>query len=194
MVPAPEERAQVLNLANAITMLRVLLIPLQAWLIHGGRYGVALALFIVSALSDFADGLIARLLDTRTRFGAIADPLADKLTMLALVLMLAWRQALPWWFAGLVIGRDLVIVAGALCYHLFIGKVEMSPTLFSKLNTALQFALLAGVLAAAAGVLPGGDWLDALVYLTAATVVVSGVQYVVDWSLRAGRAQRPHRS
>ena len=173
------------QLPNAITVLRAALIPLQAWLLLRGDYGLAFALFVVSGLSDLADGWIARRFDLRTRFGAIADPLADKITMLTVALLLATQGWLPWWFALLVVGRDLLIVAGACAYHFTIGTVEMAPSWISKINTSLQFVLLAGVLAVAAGHLDDGPWLGALLYLTAGTIVASGASYVLSWSRKA---------
>jgi phosphatidylglycerophosphate synthase len=121
-----------------------------------------LPLFIASALSDFADGAIARRWNLRTRFGAVADPLADKLTMITVTVLLAVQQALPWWFALAVVVRDALIVGGALAYHVLVGRVEMAPSRVSKLNTALEFLLLIGVLAVGAGHLPGGAWLQGL--------------------------------
>jgi cardiolipin synthase len=178
------------HLPNAITVLRAALIPLLAWLLLERDYGTAFLLFAASGLSDLADGWIARRFDYRTRFGAIADPLADKLTMLTVAVALAAQGWLPYWFALLVVGRDFVIVAGAATYHFTIGEVEVAPSVISKLNTALEFVFLAGVLALAAGHLGDGPWHTALLYATAATVVASGGSYVVVWSRRAMRARR----
>jgi cardiolipin synthase len=179
------------HLPNAITVLRAALIPLQAWLLVQGDYAAAFLLFVASGLSDLADGWIARRFDLRTRFGAVADPLADKLTMLTVAVLLAMQGWLPWWFTLLVVGRDLVIVAGATVYHFAIGEVEMAPSWISKLNTALEFIFLAGVLALAAGHLGDGPWRPALLYVTAATIVASGASYVVVWSRKAMRGRDP---
>jgi len=178
------------HLPNAITVLRAALIPWLAWLLVQGDYATAFLLFVASGLSDFADGWIARRFDLRTRFGAIADPLADKLTMLTVAVLLAMQGWLPWWFTLLVVGRDVVIVAGATAYHFTVGEVEMAPTWISKLNTVLEFAFLAGVLARAAGYLDDGAWYPALLYATAATIVASGASYVIVWSRKATQARR----
>ncbi len=183
-----------LNLPNAITVLRGLLIPAIAWLLVQQEYPWAFWLFVACALGDLADGLIARGWNLRTRFGAIADPLADKLTMLTVTVLLAWLQWLPWWFAAAVIARDTVIVGGALAYHFLVGHVDMAPTRLSKLNTAFEFSLLAAVLAFAAGYLDDGPWLALMLYATLATIVLSGAQYVVQWSVRAVRARRAVRA
>ena len=174
-------------LANLVTLARFPLIPVIAYAMLEGHFRVATLVLVLSAVTDAADGAIARLLDQRTRFGAIADPLADKVTMLTVALLLAWLGRLPAWFAAAIVTRDLVIVAGALAYHLTIRPVEMAPTRLSKFNTVLEFLLLVGVLAAAGGLVEGGAWIPVLLWITAATIVASGVQYVVGWTLKAAK-------
>ena len=182
-----------LNVPNAITLLRFALIPPLVLQMLERDYGTALVLFVVSALSDLADGLVARRWNLRTRFGAIADPLADKVTMLTVTLVLALQDWVPWWFALAVVMRDVVIVSGAIAYHLLIGRVEMAPSGLSKLNTALEFLLLASVLAIGAGRLDGGAWWHLLLLITLVSVVLSGVQYVLVWSRKAAQARRAPR-
>jgi len=178
----------VLNLPNALTLLRFVLAPLIAWLLLQRRDELAVALFAISALSDFVDGWIARRWNQRTRFGAVADPLADKLTGLLVVAVLTLQGTLPWWFAAAVVARDVAIVGGALAFHLRFGHVEMAPSRISKANTAALFVLLVGVLAVRAGLLPDGAWLQALLFATLATTAASGVQYVLEWAGRARQA------
>ena len=178
------------HLPNAITLLRGVLIPVIAFMLVQREYETALLLFVICALSDFVDGWLARAFDVRTRFGAIADPLADKLTMLTVTLLLAWQGWLPWWFALLVAARDLVIVGGAVAYHFRVGRVEMAPTWLSKFNTVLEFAFLTGVLALAAGILDEGVWWSALLWTATTTILLSGTQYVVLWGRKAVHARR----
>jgi cardiolipin synthase len=174
-----------LNIPNTLTLLRFALVPFIAWRLLEGAYGTACVLFIISALSDWADGVIARHWNQRTRFGAIADPLADKLTMLTVTLLLTYQHDLPWWFTLVVILRDVLIVAGALAFHYLIGQFVMAPSFISKLNTALAFILLLTVLAIEAGYLPDGPWRAALLFATLATTVFSGGQYVYVWGRQA---------
>lgn len=184
---------QILNLPNAITLLRFALVPLIAIELVRHHHGTAFALFIVSALSDLADGVVARRWNLRTRFGAIADPLADKLTMLTVALLLAMQSRLAWWFAAAVVIRDLVIVGGALLYRLRFGSIEIAPSRVSKLNTALEFLLLAGVLAIGAGLVDDGPWRHALLLAAVVTLVWSGAHYVLVWSGKAAQARNASR-
>jgi cardiolipin synthase len=177
--------SSVVNLPNAITVLRALMIPVLAWALARRDYELALALFALQAASDFADGVIARRWNLRTRFGAIADPLADKLTMLVTTLMLAAAGSLPGWLAAAIVARDILIVFGAVAYHFMVHEVEMAPTRLSKWNTALEFAVLAAVLADAAGVPEAAGWLPAAFALLGGTILASGAQYVWVWGRRA---------
>jgi cardiolipin synthase len=178
------------HLPNLITALRLALIPVLVTLLLERQYEAAAAVFVVSALSDLADGQIARRWNARTRLGAIADPLADKLTMLAVTLVLAAQSLMPAWLAVAIVARDLLIVGGALAFHLFVGRVEPAPSWISKLNTVLEFAVLSAVLADAAGVVELGTWLAPLFVLVMVTLVASGAHYVWVWGRRAWQTKR----
>jgi cardiolipin synthase len=178
------------NVPNAITVIRGLLIPVIGALLLEERYVEGFWTLVASASSDLVDGQLARRFRLRTRFGAIADPAADKLTMLTVTLALAWQGLLPAWLAAAIIGRDVVIVSGALAYHRFVGRVEMAPTWLSKLNTVLEFVVLAAVIADAAALIDDRAWLPMLFAVLFVTVVTSGAQYVWIWGRRALAAAR----
>jgi cardiolipin synthase len=179
------EDSTVRHIPNALTLLRFLLIPVLVVLLAQRAYYLAFAVFFVSALSDVADGVIARRWNARTRFGAIADPLADKLTMLAVTLSLAVQGLLPLWLVAAIVVRDLVIVGGALAYHYTVGRYDMVPTLLSKLNTGIEVLALAMVLGSAADIFDASAARPVLFALLMATIVASGVQYVWVWGRRA---------
>jgi cardiolipin synthase len=177
-----------MTLPNLITIVRAMLIPVIAYLLARRMFDEALVLFGICAIGDLIDGHLARRWNQRTRFGAIADPLADKLTMLTVTLMLAAEGQLPGWFAVAVITRDIVIVFGALAFHFLIHELEMAPTRLSKINTALEFIVLTAVLVHAA------EWLDLSMILApayiavTATIAASGLHYVWVWGRRARRS------
>jgi cardiolipin synthase len=176
-------------LPNAITLLRAAAIPVVAFALLRRDYDGALLLVVLCALGDFVDGWLARALDVRTRFGAIADPLADKLTMLTVATLLAWQGWLPVWFAALIVLRDVLIVGGALAYHLHVGHVAIAPSWLSKLNTALEFVLLAAILLVAEGVLAADGAVRVLMLVCTATILASGAHYVLTWGRKALRAR-----
>jgi cardiolipin synthase len=173
------------HLPNLITVVRGLLIPVIGWLLAEERYEAAFWTVAASAVSDLADGQIARRFNAHSRFGEIADPVADKLTMLTVVIGLTWQDLLPPWLAFAIVARDVVIVAGAAAYHRFVEPVEMEPTGLSKFNTVVEFVVLSTVLAEAAGLIDTGDWLPVGFALVGATVAASGLQYIWVWGRRA---------
>jgi CDP-diacylglycerol--glycerol-3-phosphate 3-phosphatidyltransferase/cardiolipin synthase len=143
--------------ANQITIVRILLIPVFVGLaIYYGESvarGAAneslrwwtIAVFATASLSDGLDGFVARHFNQRSRLGAILDPLADKLLMLAALLTLSftsWRQTFPLWFPLLVIFRDLASVGGAFIVDRIAGKCEIHPHWSGKVATFAQMAAI----------------------------------------------------
>jgi|YNPNPStandDraft_1061719.scaffolds.fasta_scaffold38240_2 cardiolipin synthase len=179
----PENR--ILTLPNLITFARLALLPLLLWMLAIRQYQTALWLFVAASVGDGLDGFLARQLDQRSRLGALLDPIADKLTILGIAWIFASQNLLPVWIAALMSLRDLIIVAGALAYRQYVGALEMAPTLLSKLNTLLEFLLLAGVLGAQLGWLKVAEWMDAYLGVVAFTIIASGAQYVWVWGLKA---------
>jgi cardiolipin synthase len=173
------------HVPNLITLVRGLLVPVIGWLLAEERYDEAFWTVAASAASDLVDGGFARRFDAQSRFGAIADPVADKLTMLAVVAGLTWQGLLPAWVAVAIVARDVIIVAGAIAYHRRVEPVAMTPTRLSKLNTVVEFVVLAAVLADAAGYIDATRWLPVGFALVLLTVAASGLQYVWVWGRRA---------
>ena len=133
-------RSSLRFLPNAICILRMLLtIPLVISIVEQ-RFAAALVLIVIAGLSDGLDGFLAKRFDWRTRIGGLLDPAADKLLLVSTFLALAHVGAMPRSVVAIVVGRDLVIVGGAVCYQMFIAPVTGEPALISKLNTACQLA------------------------------------------------------
>jgi cardiolipin synthase len=179
-----------LNVPNAITLARVILVPVTAYFLIVGAYGVALIVFLAAAVTDLIDGLIARTFRLTSTLGATLDPIADKLNMFVATVLLAWQGLMPIWLAIAIVARDIVIVGGALAYRLALGHVEMTPTTLSKVNTFIEFTALLLVMATAAEVIDIGAWLSAVFLLVLATVLASGAQYVWVWGRKAALESR----
>ncbi|HET7843964.1 MAG TPA: CDP-alcohol phosphatidyltransferase family protein [Xanthomonadales bacterium] len=176
---------------NAITVARLLMSAPLAWAILRDDPRFALALAVVAGTSDALDGLLARRFGWRSRLGGLLDPVADKLMLLACYVSLVAIGGAPAWLVWLVLGRDLVIVAGAVAYHNFIGRLDAEPSRISKLTTFLQIALAVALLAERLPSVAMPPWLHAaLVWSTAAATLASGLHYVVVWTAKARRATR----
>lgn len=169
------------QIPNLITMLRIFLVWPIISMILERRLDWALGLFFIAGASDALDGFLAKHFGWISRFGSLLDPIADKLLMVGCYLAGAWIGILPGWLAGLVLGRDLIIVLGGVAYYVFLHPFEGQPTWTSKFNTLCQIVLLL-MLFWHHGVsgLPE-PWLSGLIYLVSATTIISGIQYVHLW-------------
>lgn len=173
------------NVPNIITLVRLALVPVMAYYLAAGSYAIALPIFLFAALSDLADGYIARRFKLVSTLGAMLDPIADKLNMLVATVLLAWQGLMPTWLAIAIVARDIVIVLGALAYRMVVGQVDIAPTWLSKGNTFIEFTVLLLVIAAAAGWIDTGVWMPAAFAIAFMTVVASGAQYVWVWGRKA---------
>lgn len=174
-------------LPNAICIARIMLVvPLVMWIIEG-RFTAALLVLVVAGLSDGLDGFLAKRFDWRTRLGGLLDPAADKLLLVSTFVSLSYVGLLPIELTLVVIGRDVLIVLGAVCYQLFIAPVQGEPSAVSKLNTACQLAMLFFTLTHAAYAWPPEVSLLVLGATVVFTSIVSGLTYVLKWSARAWR-------
>jgi len=112
--PATDVRSRptVLTVPNLLSVARLLGVPLFLWLLLGPHAdGWALLVLMVSGITDWADGVLARRLDQMSRLGALLDPVADRLYILATLVGLVLRHVIPVWLALLIIGRDLALTA-----------------------------------------------------------------------------------
>lgn len=172
-------------LPNAISLLRLVLVPPILLLILNGSYAIALVLFVVAGFSDGVDGYLAKRFHWHTRLGALLDPIADKFLVAGVFVTLAIAELIPVWLAAIVILRDVVIIGGAVAYNYIVKPVEGDPTRISKVNTALQLLLLLFVLSRAGFGWPDEITITILGAAVLVTVVISGVDYVWSWSRRA---------
>lgn len=180
------------DIPNLISVLRILLAVPLAWMLLSGAYAAALGLFVVAGASDGLDGYLAKHYGWTSRLGSILDPLADKVLLITAFVTLGWNGAVPVWLPVLVVGRDAVIVAGALAYHVLIGRYAMRPSIISKLNTVAQIVLVLVVVLHHGLVAMPASLLGTLLWVVVLTTVASGGHYVWSWGWRAWRAA--HRS
>ena len=179
------------HIPNVLTILRMLMVAPVVLAVLSGRYGFALVLLAIAGASDGVDGFLARRYGWQTRLGALLDPIADKLLLVTVFISLGVVGGVPLWLVALVAVRDLVILAGAFAYRLLFGRLELAPTLLSKLNTVLQVLLVLIVLLDLARWVPFAWLVDSLVVAVTLSTALSGLHYVWEWSGRAlgrGRA------
>lgn len=170
-------RSAIVTVPNAISLARLCAVPAVVWLIVIGALRAGFWLFLAAGISDALDGYLARR-GARSHLGAVLDPLADKLLLVSVYVVLAAIGRLPDWLAILVVFRDVVIVGGALVLNFLGHVVTIRPLLLSKVNTAAQIGLI-GVVLMQAGFGLNWAWLtDGLIAGVAVTTAASGVAYV----------------
>ena len=129
---------RVLTLPNALSFLRLLLVPVFAFLIAWERDGWALVVLAVSGFSDYLDGFLARRWGQITRLGQLLDPFADRLYILTALLGLAYRGMVPWWLVALLVGRDVMLA----CTLPFLTRAGYGPLPVHFLGKLGTFCLL----------------------------------------------------
>ncbi|HUV68569.1 MAG TPA: CDP-alcohol phosphatidyltransferase family protein [Terracidiphilus sp.] len=163
---------------NLLTLLRICLAPFLVDAILEGKYELSFGLFVVAGLTDALDGALARWLGQRSVLGQYLDPVADKLLLSTLFLVLMHRGLIPTFVTVLVFGRDVGILLVAAILYAAIGRREFKPSMLGKANTIAQVSAVAAVLLHQLTAVP---WvvvfrmlaLDATIVLT----VVSGLHY-----------------
>ncbi|MBN2097368.1 MAG: CDP-alcohol phosphatidyltransferase family protein [Candidatus Omnitrophica bacterium] len=172
-----------LNLANKLSILRILLIPvfvatimyytpqndfLRLW---------AVGVFLLAIFSDALDGYIARVKGERTPLGTFLDPLADKLLLITVFICLSAVKTLPPefklapWVVIIVISRDAIIVLGSTIIHMVNGKLKISPTILGKLTTFLQMMTVLTLLLQF-------KFFPVIMYVMVFFTVLSGLDYI----------------
>jgi cardiolipin synthase len=169
-----------MTVPNLITTIRIILAPVFVIYLINDQFLPALIVFLLCAVSDGLDGMVARLMNQRSKLGAYLDPLADKLLLVAAFVTLSVRGYLPAWLTVLVFSRDTIILLGVLV--LFLNRMEFSikPTPVSKITTWLQFITVLAVLSQ--------SYMSSLTkfypyifYLTALLTISSGLHYMHNW-------------
>lgn len=175
------------TIPNLITIGRFLLVPAVVFALLAGHMDWALLCFVVAGVSDGVDGFIARHFDQRSELGAYLDPMADKLLLVSVFVVLGFMAELPLWLVIAAVSRDALIVAAVLLSTIMGHPVAMKPLFVSKANTAMQIVLAGVVLAELALETAFGPTRDLLIVLSGLLTVASAGAYLVQWLRHMGR-------
>lgn len=174
-----------MNIPNFISLARLALVPLMVWLVISGDLSSAFWVFVAAGISDAVDGFIAKRFDMETELGKYLDPIADKAMLVSVYISLGSQGLIQTWLVILVVFRDVLIIGGALLFQTLTQSLFMQPLMVSKVNTLTQIVLAALILGWAGVNGDGRPFVQFMVYVVAATTVMSGVAYVVTWTRRA---------
>jgi cardiolipin synthase len=179
------------QIPNIISSIRILLVaPIAVALAHH-QLLTTIALFGIAALSDAADGFLAKRYGWQSELGAVLDPAADKLLLATVFITLAYMKLVPLWLMAAAVVRDAVIVLGALVYRYWFGPLNVRPSMVSKLNTLCQAAFILAVVGREEFALPPAWTVMVLGALVFVTVSVSGLDYVLIYGRRALGLAKP---
>lgn len=170
-----------MNLANKISIARIILIPFFIAAIVYSRMEIALVLFILAVISDGADGLIARALKQKTELGTILDPMADKLLLISAYICLTVVNSipahlkLPPYVPIIVISRDVIIVLGSVTIYFIKGSLKISPSIAGKITTFFQMITIVSILVKF-------EYSFIIWNIAVLLTVISGIDYIIKGS------------
>jgi cardiolipin synthase len=162
-----------LNLPNRLTIARIIAVPAFIICVSYSSYQTATAIFAFCVITDFLDGLIARMRGERTRLGAFLDPMADKFLLISSFITFAALKKIPVWLPVVVTTKDIIVFLGWWLRFHITGNSEIIPSFFGKIATALEMAVILMVLT---GKFDAA--LEALTYVTLAAIILSTMDYM----------------
>jgi cardiolipin synthase len=171
---------QILTAPNQLTLLRMIFLPFIVINLVKHDFKWAMALFILAGISDGLDGLLARRLHQQTLLGQYLDPIADKLLMSTMFVVLSIERMIPWKYTILVFSRDISILLISGVLFMIAGLRDFRPSIFGKANTFAQVAAIFFVLLLLVEPLRW-IWIARTIFLQATFIftIVSAVHYAI---------------
>ncbi|MCO5062985.1 MAG: CDP-alcohol phosphatidyltransferase family protein [Rhizobiaceae bacterium] len=170
-----------MTIPNFITILRFLLVPVVVYALLIEQWGWAFAGFVVAGLSDAVDGFIARHFGQISKLGSYLDPVADKVLLVSVFIVLGYLNELPLWLVIAAVSRDALIVCAVLLSSVMGNPVEMKPLMVSKANTTVQIVLAAFILGEQAFSADTGIMRTMLIAASGLLTIASAAAYLVAW-------------
>jgi len=175
---------------NQLTLLRLIFAPLIILCVLANRWNWAITLFVLAGVSDALDGLLARWLHQQSVLGRYLDPIADKLLLSVLFLVLSIAHKIPWRFTVLVLSRDITIMVTAAVLYVVVGYRGFRPSIFGKIATNTQVGALFFVLLYQVHHVP---WVflvrRGFLWIAFAFTLISGVHYAIVTAQRLRQEQ-----
>jgi cardiolipin synthase (CMP-forming) len=172
--------SHVFTAPNQLTLLRMIFVPFVVIQLVDGHYLWALIIFVAAGFSDGLDGLLARILHQQTLLGQYLDPIADKLLLSTMFLVLSILHHIPWKYTVVVFSRDVSILAASAVLFAIAGLRDFRPSIFGKANTFSQISAIFFVLLFAVR-RSRWIWIARVVFLRATFIftILSALHYVI---------------
>ncbi|MFC1501644.1 CDP-alcohol phosphatidyltransferase family protein [Elusimicrobiota bacterium] len=162
-----------MTLANKITILRIILIPVFIIFLVRQQHPWPLVIYTFTIATDALDGFIARWKHQSTALGTFLDPMGDKFLIVSGFLVLALLKIVPFWIFVLIISRDIIIVLGWVIIYFLTGSRTIKTNVWGKISTVFQMGTIWFILMQ----IPD-FWINKLLLITVATTVISGLAYI----------------
>ena len=170
------------NIPNILTVLRLFSVyPLVIFILEE-QFFLALGIFFLAGISDFLDGFLARKFSWQSRFGQIADPVADKTLVVATIISLGSIDLIENWFMFMVLGRDLLIIVGVVLANYLISDYQVAPNYLGKLNTTILLLLVGVILIDAVGFIVA----DLVIYWTSIIFIFTNIISLIVYFINPG--------
>jgi cardiolipin synthase (CMP-forming) len=180
--------SRIVTLPNALTIFRMVLIPIFVSLLFYQRSVWALVVFVMAGITDGLDGLLARRFDQQSHLGTILDPIADKLMLVTAFVVLSMKGVfpqplpkhlpVPFWVTVAVISRDVFIIVGAAAINMMTGFRGFRPSFLGKVSTTVQIVAIAAIIFAARFPTGSGYYLPTIYTTVFTLAILSGAHYV----------------
>jgi len=172
--------SHILSAPNQLTLLRMVFIPFIVMGLIDHEYKQALVLLVIAGLTDLFDGFLARRLHQQTRMGQYLDPIADKLLLSTLFMVMAILNLIPWKFTVVVFSRDIGILGVSAVLFAIAGLRDFRPSIFGKVNTLSQIAAVFFVMLYLVMPAPWvGSAKTVFLRMTFAFTILSALHYVI---------------
>ncbi len=171
-----------MSLPNIITLCRLLLVPVVVWAIASEEVQLAFWLFVLAGVSDAVDGFLAKQFGMHTELGAYLDPLADKALLISIYVALSVEGLIPRWVAIAVVARDVMIIGAVMLSAVLARPVHIKPLVVSKVNTMVQIAFAALILAANGFDFPLGPLMQVGLIAVGLLTALSAAAYLAAWT------------
>ncbi len=170
-----------MNIPNIITLFRIFLVPVIVWLIIDGDMKLAFVAFVFAGVSDALDGFLAKRFKWQTELGAYLDPIADKVLLVSIYLVLGFLSHLPVWLVIAVVSRDILIVGAFLLSWMLGRPVAVQPLRISKANTAGQIILATLIMGDLGFALGLSGLTKIVIWIAGILTVLSAGAYLITW-------------
>ncbi|MBF0398816.1 MAG: CDP-diacylglycerol--glycerol-3-phosphate 3-phosphatidyltransferase [Desulfobacterales bacterium] len=168
-----------MSIPNILTIIRILLTPIFVICLLKDVFFSGFVIFIFAAITDGLDGFIARYFNQRTVLGAYLDPIADKMLLMSAFITLSVLKIIPSWLTVIVLSRDVVIVLGVAIIAIVEIKVEIKPSIISKLTTLFQLVTVSITLCEQEFHISSFSYIEfPLFFITGVLTVLSGLHYI----------------